>query len=264
MGQPRKISIKARLKPAKDWSQVFLAPALDFSVYPSRPDTPIISLPAKPKTMHAGIESSRRCALSCGPEGQIFSAFYLVACAAALNPSRPAAWPNRPRGVYILGAASRLGEGIRRRRRRIGVQKSHALYRECKSYALYRKGCCRQLFLGVFEPLGSPGCRHGAREPSQPAWLGSRSRRVVADREPQDHPTHSRVRAVRSNWLATRSVAIRIDCSVLVGVDLAFLGDFTPVLAKHTPSPWPVHSAIGRQIGLVVAGTIPIQIGARE
>ena len=56
-------------------------------------------------------------------------------------------------------------------------------------------------------PLGYMNCWHGVREPSQLA--GSRSRPVVADREPQDHPTHPRVRAVRSNW--TRKTAAKTN-----------------------------------------------------
>src|ERR1017187_8850134 len=56
-------------------------------------------------------------------------------------------------------------------------------------------------------PLGYMNRWHGVREPSQLA--GSRSRPVVADREPQDHPTHPRVRAVRSN--RTRKTAAKTN-----------------------------------------------------
>ena len=52
--------------------------------------------------------------------------------------------------------------------------------------------------------LGSVSCRHGVREPSQPALLGSRSRQVVADREPQDHPTDSTTAcSLMSTWRST-------------------------------------------------------------
>jgi|ERR1017187_4732071 hypothetical protein len=81
-------------------------------------------------------------------------------------------------------------------------------------------------------PFGFVSCLDGVRELDQAALLGPCSRRVGARR---DHTTHSLVRAVRSNWSATRSVAICIDYSVLVGVNMAFPGALAPVWAKHHP-----------------------------